>query len=401
MSTELDDLPTLAAFRDQLVAVARAEARPAPKRARRSRVTVALAALLATALAATAAAATFAGLRATVIPGPSASDVAPEMVVRSGSTHVLTNLRVADPAGGTVWTLRAARVRDGEQCLTVGQTQGGTFGLVGLDGRFRALAPAFVDGCGTPQRDRAGILGARIFAAATRGAVRTAVYGQANTGLRSVTLAVAGTPRPRPRPRAVAVRAGAFLAVVPGYPEDRPLTVTLTFADGHRQVRVFGTSPRLATDPFGGPALRLSGFVIDSAPHTSCLQVLAARDASGRASGPALCGDERSPQVYGGVRRLTPGRHGSIAAGGYDWGRFPARTLAWGAMPQTGPRVTRVSATAAGHRYPGRVLNGRSFLVTLPARVPPDSVRVTVATADGATMTLHGSAHLVANPATR
>jgi hypothetical protein len=399
MSSELDDLPTLAALRDQLVALA-GDASPtrvsAPRTARRSRWTVIVAALMASVVAATAGAATFAGLRATVIPGPSPSDLAPEMSVQAGSSHVLS-VRVSDPAGGTVWTLRSARNAGGEQCLTVGQAQGDAFGLVGLDGRFRALAPTFVDGCGTPQRDRAGILGARVFAAATRTAVRTAVYGQATTGLRSVTLTVGGEGRAR----AVAVRSGAFLAVVAGYPEDRPLTVTLRFGDGHRQTQVFGASARLVTDPFGGPALKLGGFMIDSAPHTSCLEVIAARDASGRASGPALCGSDRVPRIFGAVRRVTPGRHGRVGVDGYDWGRFPARTLAWGSVPRGGPRFTAVSAVADGRRYRGRVLSGDRFLVILPARVPPSRVRVSVETIRAGTTTFRDSINLVSNPITR
>jgi hypothetical protein len=401
MIDELDDLPTLADFRDQLVTLAQSKERsPAPGRVargtrRRSRLTLVVGALGVSALAATAAAATFAGLRATVIPGPSPEDVAPEMTVRPGSTHVL-GLRVRDPSDHTVWTLRRARNRAGELCLTVGQTRLGTFGLVGLDGRFRTLAPAFVDGCGTSQSDQAAILGARVFAAASRGGVRTAVYGQGGAGLRGVTVATSDGSK-----RTVAVADGAFLAVSTGYPEDRPLTVTLRFAGGRRQSQTFGASPRLVTDPAGGPALKLNGFMTDSDLHSHCLTVGAARDASGRAHGPAICGSDRPSRLFGAVRRVAPGRHGPAGAGGYDWGGFPARTLAWGASPPGGPRVRAVTATSGGRPFRGRVLGRSSFLVVLPGDVAPAGVRVRVVTADGRAVTFTKSLNLVPNPLTR
>jgi hypothetical protein len=390
MSDELDDLPTLATFRDELVAVAGRRRRPG-----RSRLTLVAALLAGSALAATAGAATFAGLRAVVIPDPPSVDVAPEMAVSPGSARVLT-IRVPDPSDGTIWTLRRARVQGGEQCLTVGQTQAGAFGLVGLDGRFRTLGVGFVDGCGAEQAAHASVLGARVFSAATRTRVRTAIYGEAGSGLTAVTLKVAGERRAR----SVPVRSGAFLAVAAGYPEDRPLTVTLRFADGHHERRVFGASPSIIVDPGGGPALKVSGLIIDSAVHTPCMVVGAARPAAGPASGPAACGTDRIRRPFGAVRRVTPGRHGTPGAGGYDWRDFPARTLAWGAIPHTGPPITSVTAAAGARRFGGRVINRRSFLIILPAHIRPGRVRVTVKTADGHAITFRRALNLVKNPTT-
>ena len=78
------------------------------------------------------------------------SDVTPEQRVAPGTSAVCT-LRAADPERGQpAWTLRLARSDTGLECSTVGQVHDGAFGLVGLDGAFRALPEANADACGEP-----------------------------------------------------------------------------------------------------------------------------------------------------------------------------------------------------------------------------------------------------------
>jgi hypothetical protein len=400
MSHVLDDLPTLADFRDQLAAVARAAPAPTrrsrlprPRPGRRLGATLGAAAL---ALAASAAAATLVGLRTVVIPGPQPADVAPQETIVAGSDHLLA-ISAADPSDGTTWTLRAARTRSGERCLTVGQRRGTAFGLVGLDGRFRLLSPALVDGCGTVRRNGVSLLGARVFDARRRADVRTVIYGSAGAELRTVRVAVTGRSA-----RSVPItRDGAFATVLAGYPEDRPVSVTLRFADGHRVTRRFGHSRRLVTGAGAGstPALALGGYFIDSAPHTACLGVHAARHVPGAGSGPSICGSSKPARPFGAVRAVRPGRHRTPGIDGYDWGTFPARTLVFGSWPRTGPRLRSVVVHAPTGTVRARIVSGgRSFLVALPARARPAQVSVTVTPRTGAPVTFRGSIGLVPNP---
>jgi hypothetical protein len=393
MSHVLDDLPTLADFRDQLAAVALAE--PVTRRGRRPQLPRPGRRLGATlALAASAAAATLVGLRTVVVPGPQAADVAPQETIVAGSDHLLA-VRAADPSDGSTWTLRAARTRGGEHCLTVGQRRGTAFGLAGLDGRFRLLSPALVDGCGVARRNDVSLLGARVFDAHRRADVRTVIYGSAGTQLRSVQVTVTGSPA-----RTVPfTRDGAFATVLAGYPEDRPVSVTLRFADGHRLTRRFGHSRRLVTGAGGTPALALGGYVIDSAPHTACLEVHAARRVSGAGSGPSICGSSKPARPFGAVRAVRPGRHRTPGIDGYDWGTFPARTLVFGSWPRTGPRLRSVVVHAPTGTVHARIVaGGRSFLAALPARARPVQVSVTVTPRGGAPVTFRGSLGLVPNP---
>ncbi len=75
------------------------------------------------------------------------SDTTPQQRV-APATSAVTTLRAADPERGQpAWTLRLARSETGLQCSTVGQVQDGAFGLVGLDGAFRAVPEANADAC--------------------------------------------------------------------------------------------------------------------------------------------------------------------------------------------------------------------------------------------------------------
>jgi hypothetical protein len=398
----LDDLPALRDFRDQLTALAHSEAEAPPRRRRlrahapHRRLSLVLAAALAILVAGSAAAAMLAGLRATVIPGPRAGDVAPPETIIASTARVLDDVRAKDPDGRTVWTLRAARTHAGETCLTVGQNRPGGFGLVGLDGRFRLLAPSFADACGQTLYgvgpDSMGLVGARTLAATRRTDVRTVIYGMAD-GLTKVIISVAGRPARTVTPS----RDHAFAFALAGYPEDHPVRVRLIRKEQIDLSRTFGTSSRLVTSTGALPALKLDNFVVDSAPHTGCVSVTAARHVQGAGSGPTICGPTKPAKPFGAVRAVRPGKHKS-----YNWGSFPARTLAVGSWPRGLGKLRSVVLHTPTGTVKAKVLDaGHSFLGVLPARTNPRDVTVTMTPEHGAPVTFRGSLNLVPNPMTR
>src|SRR4051794_34761732 len=116
------------------------------------------------------------------------ADTTPEQRV-APATSAVSALRVPDPERGQpAWTLRLARSETGLQCSTVGQVRDGTFGLLGLDGAFRALPEPNVDACAEP----GAISGTRVFAAKGSRDVRSVVYGVAGPAVARVTVALAG-----------------------------------------------------------------------------------------------------------------------------------------------------------------------------------------------------------------
>jgi hypothetical protein len=132
-----------------------------------------------------------AALGAALIAPVAPADTTPEQRV-APATSAVTTLRAADPERGQpAWTLRLARSQTGLQCSTVGQVRDGEFGLVGLDGAFRALPEANVDACGEP----GALLGERVFAARRVSTVGTVVSGVAGAGNARDTVAVAAGGR--------------------------------------------------------------------------------------------------------------------------------------------------------------------------------------------------------------
>ena len=76
-------------------------------------------------------------------------DVTPEQRVAPGTSRI-EPLRAADPDRDALpWTIRVSRSETGLQCSAIGQLKDETFGLVGLDGEFRALPEGNADACGT------------------------------------------------------------------------------------------------------------------------------------------------------------------------------------------------------------------------------------------------------------
>jgi hypothetical protein len=331
-----------------------------------------LAAVVFLALAGGAAAATLLALRGSVIPGPPKQDLQPPMIVKPATAH-LAGITARDPGGRRVWTVRVAQSQAGLVCTTAGELVAGSFGITGLDDRFRALAPDFVDGCGKSRSDRAAVIEARVFDAPRRSDVRTVVVGSAGSGLRHADLQLPGRSRRMP-----VSREGAFIGVVAGYPEDVGFRVRLTFADGRQSTQTFGRDQFVTPDRSG--ALRTEGFVISGHPE-QCVRLVGARPIEPFTSGPVLCGHARGSRYFFDARLLRPGdksaRQGMF---GWNWHRHPARTVVWGLA---GSGVRRVTIVGPHVRRPLRVTIGRSFLALFPASVDPRSLELVFELANG------------------
>ena len=264
--------------------------------------------------------------------------MAPEQRVAPGTSRVEA-LRAADPQRGLLpWTIRVSRSETGLQCSTVGQVEGGAFGLVGLDGQFREVPESNADACGQPDT----LLGTRIFAAKRSRDVRTVLYGVAGPDLERVTVALAGG-EPRTVPHAPD---GAFVFVLRRYPEDARPTVTLRMKDGTTRRHTFPSADGfVVADPFGGPRL--------AADLVRLRRLGAARQAAAQAAAPAE-----------GVREL---RHGALGPGRAE------RQLAAGVRAPAGPRRGQARRRVLRHPAPQRPrtvtqLHGRQLERASPAR---------------------------------
>ncbi|HWK25690.1 MAG TPA: hypothetical protein VNS09_03960 [Solirubrobacter sp.] len=364
MSRFFDDLE-----RD-LVRAAAVRARPA----RRPFVAFGLTAALALGVAGTAAAGTYLALRGSSIAPFAASDVTPEQRVAPGSGAV-AGLHAADPdRGAPPWTLRVSRSDTGLQCSAVGQLQDGTFGIVGLDGVFRALPEANADACGEPGT----LVGVRIFAAKRPRDVRTVVNGVAGPRLQRVTVA-AGGGAPRTVPH---TPDGAFVLALRGYPEDAQPVVTLHRKDGSE--RTYDFSPKsgfVVADADGDRAWRLTASALGTPGgrplprvRPGCLSFSTARSVPGQpgAASPLVCGLEpgragvKLDPLYFTTRRLS---------GGGRWNHHPPRVAVWGSARG---RTSITVRAPGGFEQRARPRPNGGFLVFLPPDTDPGAVTVTV-----------------------
>ncbi len=436
MPERFDDLPVLAGLGASLrasmahaeaveLAAAPSPAEPRPEQhARRWRRAAsgrfgALSTVLVLGLVGTAAAAaTLTLLRGSPIPGPRAADLQPSMTVRPDTARVL-DLRAADPTGqGLPFALRTAASASGLTCATVGQVDGGDFGLVGNDGRFRELPETIVDGCGELRPDDAAVAGARVIQADRYEDVRTVVYGIGGSELRSADLIVRG------KRRALQVEDGAFVTVVAGYPEDSALSLRLQFAGGRRASYPLGQADTTVLDPTG-PALSLFPMGIGGlGGNFSCVDLRPARATgtqSRPATPPACTPSPRRSRTVNGMRTVTiragapwyfdvrtfqPGdrapkpRDGLIIQA-WRWHLPEARTVVWGSVrPQL---VTRVLIKSGGVEVARVRRNSPSgaFGVVLPATIAAKDVDVVLVLRKGGTRTIHGPANLKELPSWR
>ncbi|HWI73126.1 MAG TPA: hypothetical protein VNT55_14320 [Baekduia sp.] len=364
-----------------------------PKRARPPLRSLLLAAALLVLLAGSAAGATLLALRGSVIPAPQA--VPPEQTPAAGTSRV-ASIRAADPQRGLLpWTIRVARSETGLLCSTVGQVdRDGTFGLVGLDGRFRAIADGVSDSCGTA-RPGGGIslIGARIFDAKARANVRTVVsgVGSARAIERVDVTTVAGTRR-------VPVVDGAFAVALRGYPEDLGIRATITLAGGRRETHDFGRSAFVTPDPLGGPAWKVMSFAVGNDAR-SCASFLAARATQATPRSPSACGDlgegRQRTGWYVAVRRIAGRVRGTGPFAG-DWHHAPPRTAVWGGVGEEVRSITLQVPGAAPRPLP--IAPNRVFLAVLPPAVDPATVTTRFTLKNGRVETARGSARLATHP---
>ena len=375
-----------------------------------------LAAVLLVFLAGSAAAGTLLVLRGSVIPGPALRDVPSEQTPVPDSAKVAPE-RARDPGAGPDWALRTARSRAGFICSTVGQVDGGEFGLVGLDGRFRKFAVRIVDGCGLVRDNAASLIGARVFDARRATDVRTVVNGIGGPELRRVTVEAAG------RSRSVAVgNGGVFVAAFRGYPEDLGIQVALRFEDGHVERHPFGASPYVVPDPAGGHAWKLQNVQNAAAPPPGChgrelrteacrpdpdapreicAIVRPARDGPARYTASAtVCGrlaTQRGGKLrrlgyFFGVRRETPSRRRipTTPFGGVWHG--PPRTFVFGSV---GDDVRRIEVSGPEGVVPARIQPGGGFLVMFGPNAKTNRLTVRVVMKGGRVETRRGDTNLV------
>lgn len=387
--------------KDLLAAARRATAGSETRTRRMSRSslrTVVLAIAIAVGAASAAAAATLYTLRGSVIPAPAAVDVPPSQRVVPDSAQV-SSLRIADPEAGVApWTIRVGRSSTGNVCSTVGQVVDGRFGLIGMDGRFRELAPGASDSCGQERKNSATLVGARVLAAKRRQDVRTVISGVAGDTLRRVQLKTS---------RGVSdVRrsdGGTFVAVFAGYPEDIGAEVTLTYADGHRETEPLGVDPSVVLDPEGGPAWKAQGYATGDDAR-QCTWFAHARQSRTMASSPGVCGLLSDPRTDGrvrkgffvAVRRLPSGASRGATDDTFAgrWRGSPARTAVWGGV---GEDVRAVDVTGPG--VPVRsVLHSRfrTILGVFPASVRPESLTIRVTMRNDTVRTVRGDTNLMA-----
>jgi len=360
---------------------------PASRRPRRWRLRWFGSFLLIGVVSTTAAAGTLTVLRGTPIPGPNAEDQSASMTPTDDSLQVL-DLRAPDPDGGhPPFTLRVGRTAAGQTCATVGQLNGNDFGIVGDDGRFRGLASSIVDGCGDHVDGDAAIVGARVFNASAWPDVRTALYGAGASDVRAVTVTERG------RTRRIAVRDGAFITAVRGYPEDGGLTLTMRFDDG-RIVRHRYAGRGVIVDP-QGPAWKVESYVDatrPSRPMRSCVRVRDARPSiSGGTATPLVCdllrGSRSSAPAatwHFAARTFRPGdRGGPDARDLWRYRRAEPRTVIWGfADPQ---RTTDVTLSGAGYRATQHPRPGGAMAFIVPPTVRTATLRLVIARRGGRT----------------
>jgi hypothetical protein len=349
---------------------------------------IALAAVLL--LAGVAFAASYA-LTGHAIPGARDVDVPPEATPRPGSAQ-LVDLRAEDPGDAPPWTLRLSTSQTGQLCVAIGQEVDGTFGLVGLDGRFRELPLVGVDACATREGPPPAMIGARIFDAARERDVRTLVYGVAGTGLREATVRAGG------QERELELGAGSFVTAYRGYVEDVQPRVTLRFEDGGERTFSFGTLDRAsAPDPEGGApwTVRAQERRGERAGQT-CAQV---SRPPGREGGPGfggtppVCGDLDDAGVFFEVAPFPRTSDPAENLAPFPWPPTIARTVLWGAADDSveaitvrrGEQRTEVDLSAEG---PG-------FVAVFPAGTEPEQLVIEVRRADGTTTTHRGGINLL------
>lgn len=333
------------------------------------------------------------------VPAPRPGD-APVEARPLAATAALAGLRSGDPDGLPAWDVRVSRSKTGEVCTAVGQVQNGSFGIVGLDRKFRVLPLGAADACGRPPVGAAVQVGAR--AAVGRGSMtpRTLVVGIAGPEVRAVALRRGH----RETPLALG-RNGAFLAVLRGLPEvTRPHLRVTDRAGTTRAVKLADSGDVETPDPDrkampwaiqSGPASDLvhplargASRIETEAPDAEFVAGLTCVRARQQPSAanfaydgyrlaepftPTACRrvSDRQPLVAA-LRRLAPSDDGS--GRGFFYPVAPARTIAIGVAS---PDVVRLELrTPAGARTVPIDSKTRAFAAILDGRTDPAALEL-------------------------
>jgi hypothetical protein len=208
-----------------------------------------------------------------------------------------------------------SRSRTGQLCTAVGQVADGRMGIVGLDGRFRALPQLGYDTCGQAPV----LVGARVFDAPRRADVRTVVSGVAGAGVDRVVVDGGGDTR-----TLELGPEGTFITVFAGYPEDVAPVIRL----GERKIALAAVEGPRAADPVQGAwTVDAGARVAGDRKGQTCAQVRRERSRDAEPGGMSypVCGDLREDPFFFEVAALPS------AADGRQGGHHvrPARRGEW------------------------------------------------------------------------
>jgi hypothetical protein len=369
-------------------AIARDSARRVPRIRALRPITLAV---ILTLLAAGAAAAASYILTGSPIPGARAQDVPPEATPLS-ETARLMGLDAPDPVGGLPWDMRVSRSRTGTLCTAVGQVAGGKLGIVGLDGRFRALAQLGNDTCGEDPGGVPALLGARVFDAPRRDDVRTVVNGVAGSGVTAVVIEGPGEPR-----ELELGPGGSFLTVYAGYPEDvSPVVRFSRRGAADRTIALAAVDRPQAPDPEGGAPWAVSAEWRAGGARAgqTCAQVRRERSrepAFGGVSYP-VCGDLRRDPFFFELAPLPRAVEVRDPLQTFPWGLGAPRTMLWGAAR---PDVERIAVVGpAGRTELDLSAPSPGFVAAFPAGTRPADLTVEVTLAGGEVRRLVGPQNL-------
>ena len=253
---------------------------------------------------------------------------------RCAETARLMGLDAADPAGGRPWDVRVSRSRTGQLCTAVGQVVDGRLGIVGLDGRFRALPQLGYDTCG----QAAACWSAR--ACSTRRVARTCAPWSVAWPVRAST-ASSWTVAASTRTLELGPE-GTFITVFAGYPEDVAPVDPLS---GERKIALAAVEGPRAADPVQGAWTVDAGERAPSATARArrarrCSASAAATSSPGGMSYP-VCGDLREDPFFFEVAALPRAEEVRKPRQTFPWGFATPRTVVWGATRADVERITR------------------------------------------------------------
>ena len=133
---------------------------------------------------------------------------------------------VPDPRGGPPWAVRISTTPTARRCVTVGRTDGRSFGPVDAAGAILATPPSFSGSCADPADEPLQVALAR-YAASGDGGPRSVLFGVADASVVGVTVTEPGEIEP-----VAPDRHNTFVVVREGLSRGENWTVIATLNDG-------------------------------------------------------------------------------------------------------------------------------------------------------------------------